>query len=168
MLNPTWNLKTFFFSCLWLLWISHWNIFTMFYFTVLWNSTMYNSEFASSAMLVSKVFICVFSHMGQISGFYLCKFLIYSSSNIPSDFSVWNKSMKVGRQTCFQYIYCEKFYSSHYICSNFGSENFYVEQKGMLIWDAILPPSNISMLNNHHCQALFPLLFFNHVVMVEK
>lgn len=60
-----------FFSCLWLLWISHWNIFTMFYFTVLWNSTMYNSEFASSAMLVSKVFICVFSHMGQISGFYL-------------------------------------------------------------------------------------------------
>lgn len=77
-----------FFSCLWLLWISHWNIFTMFYFTVLWNSTIYNSEFASSAMLVSKVFICVFSHMGQISGFYLCKFLRYSSSNIPSDFSV--------------------------------------------------------------------------------
>lgn len=101
-----------FFSCLWLLWISHWNIFTMFYFTVLWNSTMYNSEFASSAMLVSKVFICVFSHMGQISGFYLCKFLRYSSSNIPSDFSVWNKSMKVGRQTCFQYIYIVKSFTA--------------------------------------------------------
>lgn len=114
--------------------------------------------------LFQKFFICVFSHMGQISGFYLCKFLSYSSSNIPSDFSVWNKSMKVGRQTCFQYIYCEKFYSGHYICSNFGSENFYVEQKGRLIWDAILPPSNISMLNNHHCQALFP----QPVVMVEK